>query len=71
MHVVDSERQRSKMAEEFYNNYKRDIEMYQKGIQGFIDNGGTHKEVIGRLIKKIDALLQKKRIIRRNFETTT
>ncbi len=39
MHVVDSEHQREKMAEEFYNNYKRDIEMYQKSIQKFIDSG--------------------------------
>ena len=60
MHVVDSERQRSKMAEEFYNNFRRDIEMYEKAIQGFIDNGGTRKEVIERWLKKIDALWEKK-----------
>jgi hypothetical protein len=52
MHVVDSERQREKMAEEFYNNYKRDIEMYQKSIQKFIDGGGTSPTVIERWIKK-------------------
>ena len=60
MHVVDSERQREKMAEEFYNNYKRDIEMYQKSIQKFIDSGGTSPTVIDRWIKKINALNQKK-----------
>ena len=60
MHVVDSERQREKMAEEFYNNYKRDIEMYQKSIQKFIDSGGTSPTVIERWIKKINALNQKK-----------
>lgn len=46
MHVVDSERKSVKMTGEFYNNFKRDIEMYQKSIQGFIDNCGTRKEVI-------------------------
>lgn len=60
MHVVDSERQREKMAEEFYNNYKREIEMYQKSIQKFIDSGGTSPTVIERWIKKINALSQKK-----------
>ena len=60
MHVVDSERQREKMAEEFYKNYKRDIEMYQKSIQKFIDSGGTSPTVIERWIKKINALNQKK-----------
>jgi len=58
--VVDSERQREKMAEEFYNNYKRDIELYQKSIQKFIDSGGTSPTVIERWIKKINALNQKK-----------
>ena len=58
--MIDSERQREKMAEEFYNNYKRDIEMYQKSIQKFIDSGGTSPTVIERWIKKINALNQKK-----------
>lgn len=60
MHVVDSERQREKMAEEFYNNYKRDIELYQKSIQKFIDSGGTSAAVTERWLKKIDALNKKK-----------
>lgn len=34
--------------------------MYEKAIQGFIDNGGTRKEVIERWLKKIDALWEKK-----------
>lgn len=60
MHVVDSERQRKKMTEEFYNNYKRDIEMYQKSIQKFIDSGGTSPAIIERWMHKIDSLNQKK-----------
>lgn len=60
MLVVDRERQREKMPEEFYNNYKRDIEIYQKNIQKFIDSGGTSLAVIERWIKRINALNQKK-----------
>ncbi|MBR4099408.1 MAG: hypothetical protein IKK55_00250 [Clostridia bacterium] len=60
--MFDNARQREKMAEEFYNNYKRDIEMYQKSIQKFIDSGGTSPTVIERWIKKINALNQKKSI---------
>ena len=44
------------MAEEFYNNYKRDIEMYQKSMQKFIDSGGTSPTVIEQWIKKINVL---------------
>ena len=58
--MIDSECQREKMAEEFYNNYKRNIEMYQKSIQKFIDSGGTSPTVIERWIKKINASNQKK-----------
>ena len=60
MNLVDSECQHKNMAEEFYNNYKRDIELYQKSIQKFIDSGGTSPTVIERWIKKINALNQKK-----------
>ena len=61
MFVVDDERQRRKMTEEFYINYKRDIEFYQKRIQNFIDNGCNSKAVIERWIKKVEALSQKKK----------
>ena len=62
MFVVDDERQRRKMKEEFYTNYKRDIEFYGKRIQNFIDNGCNSNAVIDRWIKKISALKQKKSI---------
>ena len=61
MFVVDDERQRQKMTEEFYINYRRDIEFYQKRIQNFIDNGCDSKAVIERWIKKVEALNQKKK----------
>lgn len=59
--VVDSERQREKMTEEFYANYRRDIEAYQKAIQSFIDNGCDSPKVIERWMQKIAALQQKKK----------
>jgi len=60
MFVVDDEKQRLKMKEEFYANYKRDIEDYQERIQNFINNGGTSKAVIERWIKRINDLKAKK-----------
>ena len=64
VHVIDSERQRENMAEEFCNNYKRDIEMYQKSIQIFIDSGGTSPTVIERWIKKSLLLIKRKPLMR-------
>ena len=49
------------MTQEFYNNYRRDIEFYQEKIQNFINNGCNSKAVINRWILKIDALGQKKK----------
>lgn len=60
MFVADDEKQREKMAAEFYENYRRDIELYEERIQHFIDNGCTSEAVISRWLKKIEALQQKK-----------
>lgn len=60
--VVDDEKQRQKMTDEFYNNYKKDIEFYQERVQHFIDNGCDSKAVIERWMQKISALQQKKKI---------
>lgn len=61
MFVVDDERQRQKMTDEFYLNYKKDIEFYQERIQHFIDNGCESQAVIQRLMQKINALQMKKK----------
>ena len=61
MFVVDDERQRQKMTDEFYANYKKDIEFYQQRIQRFIDNGCDSKAVINRWVQKIQGLQQKKK----------
>ena len=62
MFVVDDERQRQKMTDEFYANYKRDIEFYQQRIQHFIDNGCNSDVVISRWIQKIQGLQKKKKM---------
>ena len=59
--VVDDDKQRQKMTDEFYNNYKKDIEFYQERVQHFIDNGCDSKSVIERWMQKISALQQKKK----------
>lgn len=61
MFVVDDERQRQKMTDEFYANYKRDIEFYQERIQHFIDSGCESQAVIGRWLDKINTLQRKKK----------
>lgn len=60
--VVDSEKQRNKMAKEFYAGFKSDIEFYQQKILNFIQNGCTSKVVINRWLNKIDDLGQKKKL---------
>ena len=49
------------MTEEFYNNYKKDIEFYKERVQHFIDSGCESKAVIMRWMDKINALQQKKK----------
>ena len=61
MFVVDDERQRQKMTDEFYANYKKDIEFYQERIQLFIDSGCESQAVIQRWLQKINALQMKKK----------
>ena len=60
MFVADDEKQREKMAAEFYMNYRRDIEAYEERIQHFIDSGCDSAAVIERWLKKIEALKLKK-----------
>ncbi len=62
MFVVDDERQRQKMTEEFYENYKQDIDFYKQRIQHFIDTGCQSQAVIQRWIQKISALQHKKTV---------
>ena len=72
MFVVDDERQRQKMTDEFYANYKKDIAFYQERVQHFINSGCESKAVIQRWLEKINALQQKKttyeEILRRRLD---
>ena len=44
MFVVDDEHQRQKMTEEFYENYRRDIDFYKQLKQKYIKEGKLPKE---------------------------
>jgi hypothetical protein len=59
--VVDDEKQRDKMTQEFYTNFRKDIEAYQERIQRFIDSKCQSTKVIDRWRLKIKALEEKKR----------
>lgn len=61
MFAADDGRQRQEMTEEFYVNYKRDLEEYQERIQHFIDTGCTSQAVISRWLLKIETLQEKKK----------
>ena len=72
MFVVDDERQRQKMTDEFYANYKKDIALYQERVQHFINSGCESPAVIKRWLEKISALQKKKatyeEILRRRLD---
>lgn len=64
MFVVDDEKQRQKMTEEFYVNYKRDIEACQKAIQRFIDIGCVSPKVSAVGCKKSPPYSKRKQPMR-------
>ena len=71
MYVADDEKQRKKMAHEFYLDMAREIEEYQKRIGRLIQNGNTSQKILDRWELKIQSLEQKKRdyetILKRNL----
>ena len=72
MYVAGEEEQREKMAEEFYANFRRDVEAYQEKIQQFLDKGGTSQAAMDRWQERIALLLQKKQsyeeVLRRQLD---
>ena len=48
------------MTDEFYRNYKKELEFYQDRIQHFIENGCDSQAIIERWMQKIDTLKAKK-----------
>ena len=72
MYVLDDQKQRDKMAQEFYIAMRREVELYQERVKHFIDTNITSPAVMNRWIAKIDALEEKRRhyegILRRQLD---
>lgn len=68
MFVVDDERQREKMTDEFYAQYQEEIETYQEKVQHFITSGLKSKVILNRWMMKIDALRAKKQTYEQVFQ---
>ena len=60
-YIIDDEKQRSKMTEEFYSAVKKEIAEYQERAAYFIDTGSQSPAVMERWAIKIEALEEKKR----------
>lgn len=71
MYVADDEKQRNKMAHEFYQDMSREIEEYQKRIGKLIQSGNTSQKILDRWELKIQSLESKKKeyetILKRNL----
>lgn len=61
MYVADDEKQRGKMAHEFYRDMGNEIETYQKRIMNLIRNGSSSQKILDRWELKIQSLESKKK----------
>lgn len=61
MYVADDEKQRNKMAHEFYQDMGREIEEYQRRMLKLIQNGNSSQRILDRWELKIQSLESKKR----------
>lgn len=61
MYVADDEKQRNKMAHEFYLDMGREIEEYQRRMLKLIQNGNSSQKILDRWEIKISSLESKKR----------
>lgn len=72
MYVLDDQKQRDKMAQEFYIAMRREVELYEERVKHFIDTDITSPAVMNRWITKIEALEEKRRhyegILRRQLD---
>jgi hypothetical protein len=72
LYVVDDEKQREKMAGEFYWAIKKEIDLYMEKIDYLIASGSQSPAIMNRWILKVGELEGKKRnyedILQRNFE---
>lgn len=61
MYVADDEKQRNKMAHEFYQDMGNEIEEYQRRILKLIQSGNSSQKILDRWELKIQSLESKKR----------
>lgn len=70
--IIDDEKQRAKMTEEFYAAVKKEIAEYQERADYFIKSGSQSPAVMERWVLKIQALEEKKRhyegVLRRELD---
>ena len=70
--IIDDEKQRSKMTEEFYAAVKKEIVEYQERADYFIKSGNQSPAVMERWVLKIQALEEKKKhyegVLRRELD---
>jgi fructosamine-3-kinase len=72
LYVVDDEKQREKMAGEFYGAIKKEIALYMEKINYLISSGSQSPAIMNRWVLKVNELEGKKRnyedILQRDFE---
>ena len=72
MYVVDDEKQRRKMAAEFYIDMGKQIEEYQERIEHLIKSGSESTAILNRWLLKVEGLEQKKKsyedILKQNLQ---
>jgi len=71
-YIIDDEKQRGKMTEEFYAAVKKEIAEYQERADYFIQSGCQSPAVMKRWVLKIQGLEEKKRhyekVLRRELD---
>lgn len=60
MYVADDEKQRKKMAEEFYFSMSKQIQDYQERIDKLIKNGNQSEVILTRWLGKVETLERKR-----------
>ena len=72
MHVMDNEKQRKKMAVEFYQSVRKEIALYQEKVEYLLSSGSRSPSIMYRWVNKIDALEGKKQeyesVLRQNLD---
>ena len=71
-YIIDDEKQRGKMTEEFYAAVKKEITAYQEKVDYLIKSGSRSPAVMDRWVLKIQGLEEKKKhyeqVLRRELD---